>query len=170
MTDLAHPLPEPAHPVLDRQATLLHPPAPSAPLTKPYVLGLIRRVVDVRGPGHVYCNPEGIRPTYVHQVDGRPAYGCLVAEAFGLHGIPVEVMLGWDGEITDIYDTVKSAPHQTGLPPLEPDAWAALREAQYAQDSGKTYAEALTAAEEAWAGFDDLDNYYLEMHADELVG
>lgn len=133
-------------------------------LTKDDVLVLIKQAVDERGPDFVY-RPQGTQPDYVHvEDDGTIHCGCLVALAFSHHGVPVETMTNWHGDIEDIYDTYQTNPASIGLPSLDIEAWAALKEAQYAQDCGIPWGQALGLAEAARAPQGDLEAYYWWKH------
>lgn len=113
-------------------------------LTPMKALELLREVVAEYGEDYVYTNPYGAKggetddfgePVscfYVHS--DKP--GCIAGHALHRAGLTLERLTYWESSAVDFIDDV---PEATG---------GLMREAQFSQDHGGTWGQALAAAEE----------------------
>ncbi|WP_030997529.1 hypothetical protein [Streptomyces sp. NRRL F-5630] len=117
-------------------------------VTADEVMSTLRAVVAER-PDYVYARPEADNRAaaclYVHHDDGTAKPGCLVGTVLHRLGVPLVELAKWEGE-----GACSMVPSVTNLE-WEDTSTLALQTAQEAQDAGVTWAEALAAAEDAFA-------------------
>lgn len=110
------------------------------PLTVETALALLREVVAER-PAHVYVRAitgDPIKGSYcVYELDGKPS--CLVGQVLHRHGVPLARLREFDKVISPAYELPSDL--------IDEGAGRVLQAAQSAQDSGQSWAEALSAAE-----------------------
>lgn len=118
-------------------------------LTPGIVTPIIRQVVAEYGTDYIYKaderHPERYGVDCYYQENGQPS--CIVGHVLDRAGVEYEPY--WDDEGEDALTVLENAPE---------DLAQALQHAQYAQDDGHTWGEALTAYEEMLSGKDEKEN------------
>lgn len=130
------------------------PPPAYELLTAERALTLLRAAAADRGPDSVYVNQHGERAgratpdaavttyvdcTYVHGTGPTARPGCIVGEVLHRAGVPLDVLRTYEGS------SIGTFGQDARL--TDEDAQEILQAAQREQDLGRTYGQALTAAE-----------------------
>lgn len=113
---------------------------------------LLREVVAEFGENYIYIKPAGTQVcVYVHEAGEEQVPGCIVAQVLHRHGVPMNVLSQYEGlgavQLGDGGSLIRR-----GLQPLLTGAaGAVLSQAQWAQDSFRTWGVALADAEDTYA-------------------